>query len=159
MSDSYRNAAPRSLLCIKFPCYWESPFPGNRDVDHFGASSFHARQGRTDDSCSLLIVRLRPEMLHQHSESSAPKGWQTTVVSFASDLPFLDAWGEGYQLGPVVFAWTLPKRRGVKSMTTMITGVELDELLTGGEVGTVDEARATTARIYLRARELRNTNQ
>ncbi len=66
---------------------------------------------------------------------------------------------EGYQLGPVVFAWTLPKRRGVKSMTTMITGVELDELLTGGEVGTVEEARATTARIYLRARELRNTNQ
>lgn len=32
--------------------------------------------------------------------SSAPKGWQTTVVSFASDLPFLSAWGEGYQLGP-----------------------------------------------------------
>ena len=32
--------------------------------------------------------------------STAPKGWQTTVVSFASDLPFLAAWGEGYQLGP-----------------------------------------------------------
>jgi acetylornithine deacetylase len=32
--------------------------------------------------------------------STAPKGWQTTVVSFASDLPFLASWGEGYQLGP-----------------------------------------------------------
>lgn len=32
--------------------------------------------------------------------SSAPQGWETTVVSFASDLPFLGSWGEGYQLGP-----------------------------------------------------------
>ena len=32
----------------------------------------------------------------------APKlgGWDTTVVSFASDLPLLSAWGTGYQLGP-----------------------------------------------------------
>jgi acetylornithine deacetylase len=32
--------------------------------------------------------------------STAPNGWKTTVVSFASDLPFLASWGEGYQLGP-----------------------------------------------------------
>jgi acetylornithine deacetylase len=30
----------------------------------------------------------------------APSGWRTTVVSYASDLPFLGAWGECYQLGP-----------------------------------------------------------
>jgi acetylornithine deacetylase len=30
----------------------------------------------------------------------APAGWETTVVSFASDLPFLEPWGERYQLGP-----------------------------------------------------------
>ncbi len=30
----------------------------------------------------------------------APAGWDTTVVSYASDLPILAAWGEGYQLGP-----------------------------------------------------------
>lgn len=30
----------------------------------------------------------------------APRGWETTVVSYASDLPLLAAWGEGYQLGP-----------------------------------------------------------
>ena len=30
----------------------------------------------------------------------APDGWDTTVVSYGSDLPFLTAWGHGYQLGP-----------------------------------------------------------
>jgi acetylornithine deacetylase len=30
----------------------------------------------------------------------APPGWDTTVVSYASDLPFLEPWGERYQLGP-----------------------------------------------------------
>jgi acetylornithine deacetylase len=31
---------------------------------------------------------------------NAPAGWETTVVSYASDLPFLAGWGERYQLGP-----------------------------------------------------------
>lgn len=35
-----------------------------------------------------------------HKSRSTPAGWETTVVSYASDLPFLHAWGEGYQLGP-----------------------------------------------------------
>lgn len=30
----------------------------------------------------------------------APVGWETTVVSYASDLPFYEAWGARYQLGP-----------------------------------------------------------
>ena len=30
----------------------------------------------------------------------APAGWDTTVVSYASDLPFYSAWGERFQLGP-----------------------------------------------------------
>lgn len=35
------------------------------------------------------------------SVRSAPvSGWETTVVSYASDLPFLESWGERYQLGP-----------------------------------------------------------
>jgi acetylornithine deacetylase len=38
--------------------------------------------------------------LPYHKGGAAPPGWQTTVVSFASDLPFLSAWGDGYQLGP-----------------------------------------------------------
>ncbi|HEX3234243.1 MAG TPA: M20/M25/M40 family metallo-hydrolase [Gemmatimonadales bacterium] len=41
-----------------------------------------------------------PVELPSHRASVIPAGWDTTVVSFASDLPFLAAWGEGYQLGP-----------------------------------------------------------
>lgn len=41
-----------------------------------------------------------PVELPFHKGGTAPAGWDTTVVSFASDLPFLASWGEGYQLGP-----------------------------------------------------------
>lgn len=30
----------------------------------------------------------------------APAGWESTVVSFASDLPFHESWGERFQMGP-----------------------------------------------------------
>jgi acetylornithine deacetylase len=46
-------------------------------------------------------VTLRfPVELPYHKGGSAPAGWDTTVVSYASDLPFLTTWGECYQLGP-----------------------------------------------------------
>jgi acetylornithine deacetylase len=35
-----------------------------------------------------------------HKGGVVPPGWQSTIVSFTSDLPFLAPWGEGYQLGP-----------------------------------------------------------
>jgi acetylornithine deacetylase len=38
--------------------------------------------------------------LPSHKGGAAPAGWETTVVSYASDLPFLTTWGECYQLGP-----------------------------------------------------------
>jgi acetylornithine deacetylase len=41
-----------------------------------------------------------PVELPFHKGGTAPAGWETTVVSYASDLPFLASWGEGYQLGP-----------------------------------------------------------
>jgi acetylornithine deacetylase len=41
-----------------------------------------------------------PVELPFHKGGNAPEGWETTVVSYASDLPFLSAWGERYQLGP-----------------------------------------------------------
>jgi len=41
-----------------------------------------------------------PVELPSHKGGPAPAGWDTTVVSYASDLPFLAGWGEGYQLGP-----------------------------------------------------------
>jgi acetylornithine deacetylase len=41
-----------------------------------------------------------PVELPFYKGGSAPAGWDTVVVSYASDLPFLVSWGEGYQLGP-----------------------------------------------------------
>jgi len=41
-----------------------------------------------------------PVELPSHKAGAPPAGWDTTVVSYASDLPFLASWGEGYQLGP-----------------------------------------------------------
>jgi acetylornithine deacetylase len=41
-----------------------------------------------------------PVELPSHKGGAAPAGWDTTVVSYASDLPFLTSWGECYQLGP-----------------------------------------------------------
>lgn len=41
-----------------------------------------------------------PVELPSHKAGAPPAGWDTTVVSYASDLPFLANWGEGYQLGP-----------------------------------------------------------
>jgi acetylornithine deacetylase len=41
-----------------------------------------------------------PVELPFHKGGAAPTGWDTTVVSYASDLPFLAQWGERYQLGP-----------------------------------------------------------
>ncbi len=41
-----------------------------------------------------------PVELPCHKGGRAPAGWDTTVVSYASDLPFLGAWGERFQLGP-----------------------------------------------------------
>jgi acetylornithine deacetylase len=33
-------------------------------------------------------------------KGTAPDGWETTVVSYASDLPFYIGWGRRFQLGP-----------------------------------------------------------
>jgi acetylornithine deacetylase len=41
-----------------------------------------------------------PVELPCHKGGAAPAGWETTVVSYASDLPFLTTWGECFQLGP-----------------------------------------------------------
>jgi acetylornithine deacetylase len=41
-----------------------------------------------------------PVELPLYKGGAAPEGWDTTVVSYASDLPLLADWGEGYQLGP-----------------------------------------------------------
>ena len=46
------------------------------------------------------VVVSFPLELPSHKGGAAPDGWDTTVVSYGSDLPFLTEWGECYQLGP-----------------------------------------------------------
>jgi acetylornithine deacetylase len=47
-----------------------------------------------------VTVSFPTELPYYKNTSAAPAGWSTTVVSYASDLPFHRAWGEGFQLGP-----------------------------------------------------------
>lgn len=55
---------------------------------------------------------------------SAPAGWETTVVSYASDLPFLEPWGERYQLGPGTIRVAHTSQEHIKK-ADLLRGVEL----------------------------------
>jgi acetylornithine deacetylase len=47
-----------------------------------------------------VTVSFPTELPYFKNTAPAPEGWTTTVVSYASDLPFYGAWGQGFQLGP-----------------------------------------------------------
>ena len=49
---------------------------------------------------SEVQVSFPVELPYYKNTAAAPKGWETTVVGYASDLPFHASWGAGYQLGP-----------------------------------------------------------
>jgi acetylornithine deacetylase len=57
-------------------------------------------QAAIREQLSPAVTVAFPVELPFHKAGGAPPGWDTTVVSYASDLPFLAGWGEGYQLGP-----------------------------------------------------------
>ena len=59
-----------------------------------------------------------------HKGGSAPAGWETTVVSYASDLPFLESWGERYQLGPGSIRVAHTNHEHIRK-TDLLRGVEL----------------------------------
>jgi len=63
-----------------------------------------------------------------HKGGSAPAGWETTVVSYASDLPFLRAWGEGFQLGPGTIRVAHTDHEHIRK-ADLLRGVELYERL------------------------------
>jgi acetylornithine deacetylase len=65
-----------------------------------------------------------PVELPSHRATVVPPGWETTVVSFASDLPFLAAWGEGYQLGPGSIRVAHTAQEYIRK-TDLLRGVEL----------------------------------
>ena len=59
---------------------------------------------------------------------TAPAGWETTVVSYASDLPFLSAWGERYQLGPGTIRVAHTSHEHIRK-ADLLRGVDLYERL------------------------------
>jgi acetylornithine deacetylase len=65
-----------------------------------------------------------PVELPSHKGGRAPTGWDTTVVSYASDLPFLNGWGEGYQLGPGTIRVAHTAQEHIRK-TDLSRGVEL----------------------------------
>ncbi|HEX3274012.1 MAG TPA: M20/M25/M40 family metallo-hydrolase [Gemmatimonadales bacterium] len=65
-----------------------------------------------------------PVELPSHKGGRAPAGWDTTVVSYASDLPFLSGWGEGYQLGPGTIRVAHTAQEHIRK-TELRRGVEL----------------------------------
>jgi acetylornithine deacetylase len=69
-----------------------------------------------------------PVELPFHKGGSAPAGWDTTVVSYASDLPFLSAWGERYQLGPGTIRVAHTSHEHIRK-SDLLRGVDLYERL------------------------------
>jgi acetylornithine deacetylase len=65
-----------------------------------------------------------PVELPFYKGGRAPSGWDTTVVSYASDLPFLTSWGEGYQLGPGSIRVAHTAREHIRK-ADLLQGVEL----------------------------------
>jgi acetylornithine deacetylase len=69
-----------------------------------------------------------PVELPFYKGGAAPAGWETTVVSYASDLPFLSAWGERYQLGPGTIRVAHTSHEHIRK-TDLLRGVDLYERL------------------------------
>jgi len=70
-----------------------------------------------------VAVEFRVE-LPFYKGGSAPPGWETTVVSYASDLPFLEPWGERYQLGPGTIRVAHTSQEHIRK-ADLLRGVEL----------------------------------
>jgi acetylornithine deacetylase len=68
--------------------------------------------------------------LPYYKGGTAPPGWETTVVSYASDLPFLAPWGERYQLGPGTIRVAHTSHEHIRK-ADLLRGVELYVRLAG----------------------------
>ena len=87
---------------------------------------------------SLLATGVTAEFpveLPFYKGGKAPDGWETTVVSYASDLPFLDAWGERYQLGPGTIKVAHTSQEHIRK-ADLLRGVELYIRLASDLLGT-----------------------
>ncbi|MDZ4675258.1 MAG: M20/M25/M40 family metallo-hydrolase [Gemmatimonadota bacterium] len=57
------------------------------------------------------------------AEGQLPSGWETTVVSYGSDLPFFSDWGVGFQLGPGTIRVAHTEEEHI-SKAELMTGVD-----------------------------------
>ena len=71
-----------------------------------------------------------PVELPCHKGGRVPDGWDTTVVSYASDLPFLTSWGECFQLGPGTIRVAHTAEEHIRK-ADLLRGVELYARLAG----------------------------
>jgi acetylornithine deacetylase len=76
-----------------------------------------------------VTAEFRVELPH-YKGGTAPPGWETTVVSYASDLPFLAPWGERYQLGPGTIRVAHTSHEHIRK-ADLLRGVELYVRLAG----------------------------
>ncbi len=79
---------------------------------------------RVRDLLAPGVTASFPVELPFYKGGTAPAGWDTTVVSFASDLPFLASWGEGYQLGPGTIRVAHSPEEHIRK-SDLLQGVEL----------------------------------
>jgi acetylornithine deacetylase len=81
-----------------------------------------------------VTVTFPTELPYVKNTTPPPPGWATTVVGYASDLPFHAAWGERYQLGPgtIRVAHTGEERI---AKAELLKGVELYMKLAGDLIG------------------------
>jgi len=86
-----------------------------------------------------VSVTFPTELPYFKSTTPPPPGWATTVVGYASDLPFHTAWGERYQLGPgtIRVAHTGEERI---AKAELLEGVELYVKLASELIGVGREA-------------------
>jgi acetylornithine deacetylase len=83
-----------------------------------------------------VYVTFPTELPYFKNTVAPPAGWDTTVVSYASDLPFHAAWGQGFQLGPgtIRVAHTSEERI---SKAELLAGMELYLKLARDLIGAV----------------------
>ncbi len=86
--------------------------------------SDHLRKQVLAEAVEGVTVTFPTELPYFKNTAPPPSGWDTTVVSYASDLPFHAAWGQGFQLGPgsIRVAHTSEERIG---KAELLRGVEL----------------------------------
>ena len=105
--------------------------------------------GPTDALKDLIVSLVDPHVVVEfrreipaHIAPAVP-GWDSTTVAFASDLPFLSAWGYGVMMGPgsILTAHTAEERI---SKAALMEGVDLYvRLATDLLAGAVEPAGAT----------------